>query len=107
MALQMTFDRTPCPSLWGYISNTTTDLGNALINDASWDWNTLYSTLSPNLPKTSLPLEFPFKLAKPLSVSIPFHDKGKADIYIDDFIMVAPDLGNSCLKVYSAILLAI
>lgn len=33
MALRMTFGGSPCPSLWGYISDTSADLCNALIHN--------------------------------------------------------------------------
>jgi hypothetical protein len=37
VALRMTFGGSPCPSLWGIISETSTDLANNLIQNEAWD----------------------------------------------------------------------
>jgi hypothetical protein len=88
MALCMTFGGAPCPSLWGYISDTLADLGNALIHDENWDPLELYDPLSSSLynPHT-LPIIHP-----------PSNDRGRVDVYIDDFIVITPDLNDNCIR---------
>jgi hypothetical protein len=37
MALRMTFGGSPCPSMWGYISETLADICNTLIQCKCWE----------------------------------------------------------------------
>jgi hypothetical protein len=46
MALRMTFGGSPCPSLWGYISEMLADVCNALIQNPDWDHTSLFDPLS-------------------------------------------------------------
>jgi hypothetical protein len=104
----MTFGGSPCPSIWGFISDSIADLGNALIHDTTWDWKNINNPLSLSLPDpVPLPHEIPYNTAKPLLVILPNNVKGKADVYIDDFIVVTPDLPGNCPQVNAAIPLAI
>jgi hypothetical protein len=54
-----------------------------------------------------LPPDLPFQKALPLAVDIPIDDLRKGDIYIDDSIFVAPDIGNNIERVAKAVPLAI
>jgi len=46
MALRrMTFGRTPCLSLWGYISDTLADICNKLIHNPHWDRSNFFDNL--------------------------------------------------------------
>jgi hypothetical protein len=108
MALRMTFGGPPCPSLWGYVSDTIADICNAIIHNEFWDPNTLSDPLSHKLLNpSSLPDDIPFHPARELAVSISSDDHGKADIYLDDTIGIAPDIGDSILCISYAIPLAI
>ncbi len=108
MALRLTFGGSPCPSLWGYISDTLADLSNAIIQNEDWDQTSLRDSISDSLPIPTQPKPLgQFKQAKELSVKIPPNDKGKADIYIDDCIAVTPGLSNNCERINAAIPLAI
>jgi hypothetical protein len=108
MALRMTFGGAPCPALWGYISDTVADLGNAQIQDLSWDHTKTFDPISAKLPlPTSSTNSTHFKKAQPLIVTIPPNNLGKVDVYLDDFITVTPDLDNNCARVNNAIPLAI
>jgi hypothetical protein len=40
LALRMTFGGSPCPSLWGYISDTVEDVSNTILQCKDWDHNT-------------------------------------------------------------------
>ncbi len=108
VALRMTFGGSPCPSHWGVFSETITDIGNSLLNNKFWDHNTTYDEISDQFEgPVSLPLSIPFTKARELSVLVPQNDNGKIDIYIDDSIGIAPDIGVTPSRVSRAIPLAI
>lgn len=44
MTLRMTFWGSPCPSLWGYISDTTCDICNVIISNIHWDHKTTFDS---------------------------------------------------------------
>jgi hypothetical protein len=108
MATQMTFGGSPCPSLWGIISESLTYLSNAIIQNRHWDHDTLFDSISDELNSPlSLPDSIPFHPAKELAVTLPPNDLGKVNIYIDDSIGVTPDINNKTSHVSQAIPLAI
>jgi hypothetical protein len=108
MALRMTFGGSPCPPLWGYISNTIIDVCNSIIQNEYWDHDSIYDPISDQLQeKICLHESVPFHPAKELSVHLPLNDRGIADIYIDDSIGVAPDIDSAPIRVNRAIVLAI
>jgi len=108
IALRMTFGGAPCPSMWGYISDTLADISNSLIGNLYWDHGKLFDLLSNTIEDPlSLPASIPFHLAKELSINIPVNNLAKVDIYIDDSIGVAPDIGDSVIRVSKSIPLAI
>jgi hypothetical protein len=108
MAFWTTFGGSPCPSLWGYISETMADISNVLIKNKFWDPNKVFDPLSTTLPPpSSLPEDNPFHPARELVVLLPIDYKGKTDVYLDDTIGIAPDLNDSVTRVSHAILLAI
>ena len=87
MALRMTFGGAPCPSMWGYISDTLADICNKLIHNPYWDHHKLFDNLSSTIEEpSSLPPEVPFHTAKSLAVKIPPNNIRKVDIYINDSI---------------------
>jgi hypothetical protein len=91
MALRMTFGGSPCPSLWGYMSETMVDVCNAIIHNKHWNPNELSDPISHTLPHpTSLPDIIPFHQAKELAVQLTVDDEGKADIYLDDKLASLP-----------------
>lgn len=108
MALRMTFGGAPCPSLWGYISDTLADVCNSLIQNSYWNREKLFDPLSKLLaPPQSLHESLPFQKALPMSVKVPVNDLGKVDIYIDDTIGIIPDFNDNASRVSRAISLAI
>jgi hypothetical protein len=108
MALQMTFGGAPCPSLWGYISETMADISNVLIKNKYWDPNKVFDPISKSIPPPlSLPEDIPFHPAKELAVPLPIDDEGKTDVYLDDTIGIAPDIEDYVTRVRYAIPLAI
>jgi hypothetical protein len=101
MALRRTFGGSPCPSLWGIISETIADLSNVLIQSKLWDHHNLYDPISDDLDlPLCLPDSVPFHPAKELAVLIPPNDLGTVDIYIDNSIGITPDLNDntSCVS---------
>jgi len=108
MALRMTFGGSPCPTMWGYTSETITDVCNTLIQCKNWDYMSLYDEISDSItdPVSRTP-ETPFKSARDLSVYIPENNLGKVDVYIDDNIAVVPDIKDNTKRVIQALPLAI
>jgi hypothetical protein len=108
MALRMTFGGSPCPSMWGIISETLADTCKTLLHCIGWDQQSFYDEFSDSIPPPIyLPEDLPFKSAKDLSVNIPPNDIGKVDVYIDDNIVIIPDIGDNHLWAIHAIPLAI
>ncbi len=108
VALRLTFGGSPCPSLWGVISETIADVGNAILSNQYWDHNEIFDPISELIESPiSLPEDIPFKQARSLSVDLPPNDIGYIDIYIDDNIGVTPDIGNNSTCLARAIPLAI
>jgi len=108
VALRMTFGGAPCPSIWGVISETITDIGNSLLQNKFWIHSDLFDPISDQIDvPLSLPDSVPFHQSRELSVKVPDNDKGKVDIYIDDSIGVAPDIADAPSRVIRAIPLAI
>jgi hypothetical protein len=69
MALRMTFGGSPCPSLWGIISDTLADICNTLLQCKSWDFTSLFDPISASiLPPNSLPENITFHQSKELAV---------------------------------------
>jgi hypothetical protein len=92
VALRLTFGGAPGPSMWGVISETSTDIGNSLLINKFWDHSTSFENISlPLEVPDSLPEDIPFAQAREVSVNIPVVDSGKIDIFIDGSIGVAPD----------------
>jgi hypothetical protein len=108
IALQMTFGGSTNPALWGVISETTTDICNSLLSNNYWDHTSTFDTISDTLGSPmSLSDDIPFHQAKELAVSLLVNDLAKVDIFIDDTIGAAPDLGDVPTRVSRAIPLAI
>jgi hypothetical protein len=109
VSLQLPFEGRACPSLWSGISETITDLSNALALDTTWDLDTLHSPLQHLIPRTlSEPDTVPFAEALPTSVTIPESDGNyKANIFIDYLISVILDDGAGCKRGAASSLLAI
>jgi len=108
VALRLTFGGAPGPAIWGVISETITDIGNSLLINEHWDHHTIFDTISTNLDtKITLAKNIPFAKARDITVPVPAVDTGKIDIFIDDFIGVAPDIGETPSRVVRAIPLAI
>jgi hypothetical protein len=90
------------------MSETITDIGNTLLVNDHWDHQALYDKISDTLEQPeNLPASNPFAQARDLAVGLPANNRGKIDIFIDDSTGVAPDIGETPLRVSRAIPLAI
>jgi hypothetical protein len=109
VSLRLPFGGRACPSLWSDVSETITDLSNALALDTTWDPDTLHSPLQHLIPRTlSEPDTVPFAEALSTSVTIPGSDGNyKADIFIDNLISVILNDGAGCKRGAASSLLAI
>jgi hypothetical protein len=108
VALRMTFGGSPCPSLWGIISETSTDLANNLIQNEAWDQRFFQDYLLKSIdPPPNNSDNTPFNQAKDLAVKIPHNIKGKVNIYIEDSICIAPDINDNPRCTQYAMILAI
>jgi hypothetical protein len=104
----MTLGGSPCPSLWGIKSETMVNICNSLIHNEFGDPRSLFDPMSLTLPSpSSLPDDVPFHQARELAVQIPIDNEGKADIYLNNILGVAPDIKNNIMRVSYAIPLAI
>ncbi len=94
--------------MWGIISETLADTCKTLLHCIGWDQQSFYDEFSDSIPPPIyLPEDLPFKSAKDLSVNIPPNDIGKVDVYIDDNIVIIPDIGDNHIRAIRAISLAI
>ena len=85
----------PNPNEWGIISESVCDLSNAILNDPDWDPDTLHSPLQHKVPPDKfLPNEIPIAPTLSLTVSPTIPTHGMTDVYIDDTVTVAVDLGQ-------------
>ena len=106
--LRAIFGGAPCPSEWGIISETTTDLANHILNHKDWDPTMIHSPNQPRiLPPKLLDSSISFGQAKSMMVEVPLETFGKADVYIDDTITVALHSTSNNDRASAAVPLAI
>jgi hypothetical protein len=107
-SLRLTFGGSPCPNEFCIASELCTDLANDLLHCPHWDPSKL---TSPHAEKVSPPQylneAIPFTAVKDIDVDIPPDDWGKVDDFIDDGIVVVPDIGDNKIRAIQAMLLAI
>ncbi len=107
-SLRLTFGGSPCPNEFCVVSELCTDLANDILHCPHWDPNQdkpphVRLLSSPRLLDNSIP----FGQAKDLDVMIPPDDYGRVDDFIDDGIVIVPDLGENRHRAVPALLLAI
>ncbi len=107
-SLRLTFGGSPCPNEFCVVSELCTDLANDILHCPHWDPN---KDKSPHVRLLATPRlldeSIPFGQAKDLDVMIPPDDCGRVDDFIDDGIVIIPDLGENRHRAVSALLLAI
>ena len=109
LSLRLPFGGRACPSLFADLSETITDLTNALAADKSWDPTDLQSPLQHLIPATiTEPDDVPFGQTLEMSVYPDSPDgEFQADVYLDDVISAVLDDLAGCLRGSAASLLAI
>jgi hypothetical protein len=107
-SLRLTLGGSPCPNEFCVVSELCTDLANDILHCPHWDPN---KDKSPHVRLLATPRlldqSIPFGQAKDLDVMIPSDDYGRVDDFIDDGIVVIPDLGENRHRAVPALLLAI
>ena len=107
LSLRLTFGSAPNPNYWGEVSESTTDLANALLCLDNWDPNKLSSPIQHKVPKAKIDDDpTPFAQALPLAVTLSDNDNGKYDVYIDDITPVIVDINNNVERGEAVVLLA-
>jgi len=105
---RLTFGGSPCPPEFCIYSELSADLANDLLHCPDWNPNELFSPHSASLPDPILlPKEVPFSPARALDVVLPVDNFGKIDIFIDDGMVMIPDIQANRHRAVQALLLAI
>ena len=103
---RLPFGASDAPSKHDTPSNITVDLGQALMDDETWDPNQVHSPQACQIPPLIRQEEMtPFGQAHPLAVNIQAKDCF-ADGYVDDLISVAINTTQSTLRARHGIALA-
>ena len=107
-SLRLTFGGSPCPNEFCIASELCSDLANDLLHCQEWDPKEISS---PHAGKLQDPIlldrQIPFAQAKDLDVDIPNDNWGRLDNFIDDGIVIVPDLQDNRYRAIQAMLLAI
>jgi len=107
-SLRLTFGGSPCPNEFCIASELCSDLANDILHCQEWDPKVISS---PHAEKLQDPIlldqQIPFAQAKDLDVDIPNDNWGRVDNFIDDGIVIVPDLQDNRYRAIQAMLLAI
>jgi len=105
---RLTFGGSPCPNEFCIPAEMTTDLANDILHCPAWDSRVLSSPHAEKLrPPKFLDQSIPFATSLDLDVEVPPDDWGRIDDFIDDGIVVTPDIGENVARAIPAMLLAI
>jgi hypothetical protein len=108
ISLRLTFGGSPCPKEWCVASELCMDLANDILHCEEWNPTEINSPHTINLqPPSYLDESIPFALASNLDVLIPEDDKGRVDDFIDDGIVIVPDIEENKIQAVPSLLLAI
>ena len=100
---RLPFGGSPCPNEFCLFSDIVADTINDLLAVKNWDYKNIRSDYTDKVPAPiSLPDDIPFGDAKELSITLPNEDWGKCDVYIDDIISVAVDIGDNVDRLRTA-----
>ena len=96
ISLRMPFGGSPCPNHFCLISDIICDTINDLLSCEEWDYKQVCSEWAKIIPQEkSLNGKISFAQAREMSVSLPNEDRGKADVFVDDVILVCVDLEDN------------
>ena len=103
ISLRLPFGGKPCSSEFCILSDIITDTTNDLMADKSWDPTKVHSKFVNEIPRPrKLPSNIPFERAKEISVPLHEEDECKADVFIDDIILVAVDKDDNLQRIIAA-----
>jgi hypothetical protein len=106
--LRLTFGSSPCPNEFCLYSELSADLANDLLHCPDRKPAELGSPHAASLPEPKLSAEtIPFTQARPLDITLEPDDWGKVDIFINDGMVIIPDLKQNRHRAVQALLLAI
>ena len=106
--LRLTFGGTPCAYEFCIASEMCTDLAQDILHADDWDPQTVFSPHAHKIPEPVLLAdEIPFGTAKELDVDISPNSYGYIDDFVDDGVVVVPDIGNNRSRGAGALPLAI
>ena len=108
ISLRLTFGGAPNPNFWSEVSESATDLANAILQCNDWDPSATFSPLQHLVPEPNIEKRIT-KLAQALPMAVPINvsDNGQVDCYIDDLTTVAVDINNNRKRAEAATLLAL
>jgi hypothetical protein len=108
LSLWLTFGGSPCPHEFCIYSELSADLANDLLHCPAWNPKKLCSPHSSTLLEpVLLPSLIPFSPARNLDAVMEPDDWGKVEIFIDDGIVITPDLHSNRDRAVPSLLLAI
>ena len=108
LCLRLTFGSTPRPSLFSTISESLTDLVNAILQCPNWNPDELSSPLEELYPPVlTLDDNIPFTRAKPLSISIKETSLANSDVFLDDIVKVRLDTPEMRRRLQGAVALVV
>jgi hypothetical protein len=106
--LRLTFGGTPCAYEFCVTSEMCTDLAQDILHANEWDPRLIFSPHAPKIPDPILlDDDIPFGTAKELDVNITANCNGCVDDFVDDGVVVVPDIGDNRLRGAGALPLAI
>ena len=103
ISARLPFGGSPCPNDFCLLSDIMTDTVNDLLDCNEWQWNEIHSSYLAKIPNAiALDESIPYAQARKLSVDLPVEDNGKADVFVDDIISVAPDINDNLQRLRAA-----
>jgi hypothetical protein len=107
ISFRLTFGGSPCPNESCAFSELCTDLANDLLHAPDWNPDNISSPHSSLLQNpVLLDDSIEFAQAKQLDVDMPVDDWGRADDFVDDGIVIIPDLNENRKRAVQSMLLA-
>ena len=106
--LRLTFGGTPCAYEFCVASELCTDLAQDILHTKEWDPREIFSPHASKIPEPILLADsIPFGTARELDVHITANCNGCVDDFVDDGVVVVPDIGDNRLRGAGVLPLAI
>ena len=103
ISTRLPFGGSPCPPDFCLLSDMICDTMNDLLLCKDWDETKVSYEFCNFIPEDEvLDDSIPFEPAKSLAVKLIPNDKGSFDVYIDDFLGIAVDIGNNKARLKAA-----